>query len=167
MKRSTCLRAAVVFFMMLPCAPAFAQKAPIATPTLDPARIAAAKELVAAKGGADALKRTVTELGAGITADYRISHPTKAAKIAVALDQLLAPDGPVAREYVDEATEKFTNFYAANFTVSELNELKAFYLTATGKKSQELSIQLEFSGIEPMAKVGQSIQRAVEKVFKP
>jgi Uncharacterized protein conserved in bacteria (DUF2059) len=68
---------------------------------------------------------------------------------------------------VDEATEKFTNFYAANFTVSELNELKAFYLTATGKKSQELSIQLEFSGIEPMAKVGQSIQRAVEKVFKP
>jgi hypothetical protein len=67
MKRSTCLRAAVVFFMMLPCAPAFAQKAPIATPTLDPARIAAAKELVAAKGGADALKRTVTELGAGPT----------------------------------------------------------------------------------------------------
>jgi uncharacterized protein len=165
MKNLTSVRAAIVGLLLLPATLAFAQKAPVAALPLDPARVAAAKELMVAKGGADALKRTIAELGAGISADYRTSHPAKAAKIAAALDELLAPDGTVVREYVRQAAEDYTRFYATHFTVLELNELKAFYLTPTGKKAQELYNQLDASAIEPMAKVGQSIQKAVQKVF--
>jgi uncharacterized protein len=167
MKCHIAMRAAVACLMMLPWVPAFAQKPPTAATALDPARIAAAKELMAAKGGTDALKKVITELGAGIIADYRVSHPAKAAKIAVTIGELLAPDGPVSREYVSEAMEKLTVFHATRFTASELEELKTFYLTPTGKKYQELSIKLEESVIEPMAKVAQSINVAVAKVFKP
>jgi uncharacterized protein len=167
MKLNITLRASVVGLMMLPSALAFAQKAPVAVPALDPARVTAAKELIAATGGTDAAKKGMEQMTAAISAQMRGQNPAQAEKFAAIMAKHLAPEGPIVKAYLTEVGEAFVTFYAANFTVPELAEIKTFQASATGKKFQNLAPQMMTGTAAPMMKLQQSLMAEIQKDLKP
>jgi uncharacterized protein len=167
MKRHITLRATVVCLLMLPSALAFAQKAPVAAPALDPARVAAAKELIAATGGTDAAKKSMEQMTAAISAQMRGQNPAQAEKFTAVMTKHLAPEGTIVKTYLTEVSEAFVTFYAANFTVPELAEIKTFQASATGKKFQVLAPQMMSGMAAPMMKMQQSLMVEIQKDLKP
>jgi uncharacterized protein len=161
------LRAAVVGLLMLPATLAFAQKAPAPVAPLDPARVAAAKDLIAATGGIDAAKKGMDQMSAAISGQMRGQNPAQAEKFTALMAKHLAPDGAIVKTYLNEVMEAFTSFYAANFTVAELAEIKVFQASATGKKFQSVAPQMMASAAGPMMKMQQSLMTEIQKDFKP
>jgi hypothetical protein len=161
------LRAAVFGLLVLPTAAALAQKAPVATVALEPARVAAAKELIAATGGMDAAKKGMEQMGAAISTQMRSQSPAQAEKFTAIMAKHLAPDGDIVKTYLNEVGEAFVTFYAANFSVAELNEIKAFQTSATGKKFQAIAPQMMAGAAAPMMKMQQSLMTEIQKDLKP
>jgi uncharacterized protein len=161
------LRAAIVGLLMLPATLAFAQKAPAPTAPLDPARVAAAKDLIAATGGTDAAKKAMDQMSAAISAQMRGQNPAQAEKFTSIMSKHLAPEGPIVKAYLTDVMESFTTFYAANFTVVELNEIKVFQSSATGKKFQSVAPQMMAGMAQPMMKMQQSLMTEIQKDLKP
>jgi uncharacterized protein len=171
MKLLTPLRAVAVGLLMLPATLAVAQKAPapIAAPAaaLDPARVAAAKDLIAATGGTDAAKKGMEQMTAAIMGQMRGQNPAQAEKFAGFMTKHMAPEGVIVKTYLTEAMDAFTTFYAANFTVAELNEIKGFQASATGKKFQSVAPQMMATMAQPMMKMQQSLITEIQKDMKP
>jgi hypothetical protein len=167
MKRPITLRAAIVGLLMVPSAVVFAQKAPVAAPALDPARVAAAKELIAATGGTDAAKKGMEQMTAAISAQMRGQNPAQAEKFAAIMAKHLAPEGTIVKTYLTEVGDAFVTFYATNFTVPELKEVQTFQASATGKKFQSLAPQMMTGMAAPMMKMQQSLMAEIQKDLKP
>jgi uncharacterized protein len=149
--------------------PASAQKAPAAAPsaTLDPARVAAAKDLIAATGGVEAAKRGMDQMSAAISAQMRGQNPAQADKFTAIMTKHLAPEGAIVKTYLNEVVDAFTTFYASNFTVAELNEIKTFQASPTGMKFQTVAPQMMASAAGPMLKMQQSLMTEIQKDMKP
>jgi uncharacterized protein len=167
MKCPITLRVAVVGLLMLPSAIAFAQKAPVAAPALDPARVAAAKELIATTGGTEAAKKGMEQMTAAISAQMRGQNPAQAEKFAAIMAKHLAPESAIVTTYLTEVGDTFVTFYAANFTVPELKEVQTFQASATGKKFQLLAPQMMAGAAAPMMKLQQSLMVEIQKDMKP
>jgi hypothetical protein len=160
------LRAAALGLMMLPASLASAQqKAPPAP--LEPARIKAALELISATGGTDAAKKAMEQMTTAIMGQMRGQNPAQAEKFGAAMSKHLSPEGPIVKAYFTEVMDGFTNFYAANFTVAELNEIKVFQSSATGKKFQMVAPQMMAAMAPAMMKLQQSLMVEIQKDMKP
>jgi uncharacterized protein len=167
MNRLNPIRAAVIGLLMLPTTLAYAQKAPTAVAPLDPARVAAAKDLLAATGGVDAAKKGMDQMSAAIAGQMRGQNPAQAEKFTAIMAKHLAPEGPIVKAYLNDVMESFTTFYAANFTVAELNEIKTFQSSATGKRFQSVAPQMMAGMAQPMMKMQQSLMTEIQKDLKP
>jgi hypothetical protein len=167
MKRYNTLRAAFVGLVMLPSAAAFAQKAPVAAATLDPARVAAAQDLIAATGGIDVAKKGMEQMSAALSAQLRGQNPAQAEKFAAIMAKHLAPEGTIVKTYLTEVGDVFATFYATNFTVAEMAEIKTFQASATGKKFQTLAPQMMAGAAAPMIKLQQALMVEIQKDLKP
>jgi hypothetical protein len=167
----TPIRVAIIALMMLPAPVALAQKAPapVAAPAvaLDPARVAAAKDLISATGGTDAAKKAMEQMTAAIMGQMRGQNPAQAEKFSAVMGKHLAPDGAIVKTYLDEVMNSFTTFYASNFTVAEMGEIKIFQTSATGKKFQSIAPQMMATMAGPMMKMQQSLITEIQKDMKP
>jgi hypothetical protein len=161
------LRAAVVGLLMLPATLAFAQKAPAPAAALDPARVAAAKELIAATGGLDAAKKAMDQMSAAMAGQMRGKDPAYAEKFTAVMAKHMAVDGVIFKTFMTDVMESFTTFYATNFTVTELNEIKTFQVSATGKKFQGMAPQMMAGAAAPMMKMQQMLITEIQKDMKP
>ena len=152
------LRAAALCLALLPASAALAQ-----TPSLDPARVAAAKDLVAATGGMEQARTGYEQMMAAMISQIRGQNPAEADKFKAFMDRFLAPDGDIAKTYFSETLAAFTTFYAGNFTVAELNEIKTFQGSATGKKFQAKAPEMMSAMAPAMMKMQQSLVAGLQK----
>jgi hypothetical protein len=126
--------------------PSQAQRAP------DPARLAAARELVEASGSVSAAERVVEEMIAGMANQVRQTQPAAAAEFERVMRTILSPQSPKVQAYFNEIMEVTTNFYAENFTIEELRDLTAFQRSAVGQKFQKVLPQA-------MARMGPALMK--------
>jgi hypothetical protein len=135
MRRSTTLGAVLAGIAIvgsLAGLPSQAQRAP------DPARLAAARELVDAMGGVSMAERVVDEMIGGMVNQMRAQNPGAAAEFERIMRTVLAPDSPRVKAYFSEIIDVTTQFYAEKFSVDELRELTAFQRSAVGQKFQKV-----------------------------
>lgn len=131
------LALAALLLLTLPAAGAFAQAA-----APDPARLAAAQELVASMGGDDQARASVTAFVDAINADLRQKVPQKAPALEAFLKGELAADKPRLKELLADLQNLAVTFYAERFTVDELKAIAAFQKSAAGRKFQETTPRL-------------------------
>jgi uncharacterized protein len=135
MRRSTRLGAvfaAIAIVGSLAGLPSHAQRAP------DPARLAAARELVDAMGGVSMAERVVDQMIGGMVDQMRSQNPGAAAEFERIMRTVLAPDAPRVKAYFSEIMEVTTLFYAEKFTIDELRELTVFQRSPLGQKFQRI-----------------------------
>lgn len=134
--RALSLAASLVLAAMTAGA-ALAQMAPP-----DPARLAAAKDLVAAMGGEDQARASVTAFVDAINADLRQKLPQKAPALEAYLKTEAALDGVRVKDLLAGFQELAVNFYAERFTVDEMQAIAVFHKSAAGRKFQETTPRL-------------------------
>ncbi len=101
------------------------------TATLDPARIAAAKELMAVTGMTKQMDGMIAVMGQG----FRKGAQDRAGSAAAnALGSEFDKHMQRMMSYRDQMLEEFAVIYAQRFTVDELNAVIEFYNSPTGQK---------------------------------
>ncbi len=128
---------AASFAMVVAAGLAFAQTAPP-----DPARVAAAKELVSAMGGEQQAQASVTAFIDAINADLRQKLPQKAPALEAWLKTEAAPGSARVKDLLAGFQELAVNFYAERFSADELQAITAFHKSAAGRKFQETTPRL-------------------------
>ncbi len=108
----------------------------------DPARIAAAKELLDAMGGASQLQASITQLREALSKDMGEREPTKAKEFAAFLDKEASPESARVKTLMSGIDEAATAFYAERFTAEEMKAIAEFLKSVAGRKFQELTPQL-------------------------
>lgn len=122
-----------------PGAPALAEDAKpaaAADAAPDPARLAAAKELLNAMGGLDQAKSSIPQFVEALAADIQQRDDKIAAPAAYFLRSETEPGKPRVKSFIAEVEATATKFYAQNFTVDEMKVITAFHTSAAGKKFQ-------------------------------
>lgn len=108
----------------------------------DPARIAAAKELVATMGGADQARASIKQFVMALTAEIA-QRDEKLAKPAEMFMQLeTQPDKPRVKQFIADMEDAASKFYAERFTADELKAIVAFQTSEAGKKFQKLTPEI-------------------------
>jgi hypothetical protein len=104
----------------------------------DPARTAAARELVEATGGIAMAEKAIDEMLTGIVNSMRQTNPVSAAEFERMMRTVLSPSSPKVRAYLQEIMDVTVTLYAEKFTVEEMRQLSAFHRSAVGKKFQSV-----------------------------
>ncbi len=108
----------------------------------DPARIAAAKELVATMGGGEQAQASIKQFVMALTAEIA-QHDQKLAKPAEMFMQLeTQPDKPRVKQFIADMEDAASKFYAERFSADELKTIVAFQNSEAGKKFQKLTPEL-------------------------
>lgn len=111
--------------------PGMAQKAPA---TVDPARMAAAKELMEAQGGVAQAKKSLEQMTTAMVEQVRRSSPGEAEGLKQFMQTNYAPDNPKVSSYFKDVLEVSAQFYAERCTVEELKAMAVFMKTPVGQK---------------------------------
>lgn len=119
---------AALLWLALPAA-AFAQQAT----ALDPARIAAARELMEAQGGMEQANKGMRQMLDAIVAQVRRSSAGDAEALA-RFFQGYGPENPKVKTFFTTVMETTVVFYAERCTVEELKAMTAFLQTPAGKR---------------------------------
>lgn len=129
----------------------------------DPARIAAAKELLAAFGGLEQAKASVPQFVNALVAEIRSRDEKIGAPAEYFLRSETEPDKPRVKAYLAEVEAAATSFYADTFTVDEMKTITAFYTSAAGKKFQAETPKLLGMMAPMMARFQQSLIQDMQK----
>ncbi len=108
----------------------------------DPARVAAAAELIAAMGGAGQVQASIGQLREALAKDMGERAPEKAKEFADYLGKEAGAESARVKALLAGIEEQATAFYAERFTAEELKAVAAFQGSAAGRKFQELTPQL-------------------------
>ena len=133
MTRQAKTRALVMAFGLLAAmaVSAQAQKAP-ATP--DPAKLAAAKELMAAQGGIEQARKGLDQTRSAMVAEVRRASPAEADGFARFMDTYLGAANPKVTAFFEKVLESTTIFYAERCSIEEMKGMTTFLGTPAGKK---------------------------------
>ena len=112
-----------------------AQKAP----TADPAKIAAAKDLMAAQGGIEQARKGLDQSRTAMIAEVRRASPDEADGFARFMDTYVGNNNPKVTKFFEDVIEATTIFYAERCTVEEMKAMTAFLKTPEGKRFIELA----------------------------
>lgn len=107
--------------------------APTMAQELAPEHLALARQYVDLTDQASIFEVTVVQMGIDTMRTLITQNPTEAAQIDTAI-------GTVIQDYrgrKGELLDQFARVYALRFTMAELQEIVAFYLTPTGTKLRE------------------------------
>lgn len=125
--------------------------------TVDPARLAAAQEVLEIAGSLADMRKAMGVMKTAMIDQTRQTNPAMAEQLGVFLDELLAEGNPRVETYLTEAREALTVFYATRFTVEELNDLKTFYATPTGKKMLAITPEIPAAIAGPLVRFQQGL----------
>ncbi|MGD9783834.1 MAG: DUF2059 domain-containing protein [Hyphomicrobiaceae bacterium] len=129
----------------------------------DAARIAAARELLAAIGGTEQAKATVESLKQALIANMRASEPAKAVGFAAYAEAATKHDGPIVSKYLADIDSLAVNFYARRFSAEEMAAIAAFQKSEAGRKFQALTPELGSQIAARSMQLQADVLRAVEK----
>lgn len=130
MARGLSLTLALALVAPLGASLALAQKAP----AVDPVKLAAAKELMAAQGGIDQARKGLQQMTTAMIAEVRRTSPTEADGFAKFMATYVGPDNPKVTKFFEDVLEASTIFYAERCTIEEMKAMAAFMQTPAGKK---------------------------------
>lgn len=108
----------------------------------DPARAAAAKELIEAMGGASQVLASVGQLRDALSKDMGEREPTKAKAFSEFLQKEASPESARVKALIAGIGEAAISFYAGRFSAEEMAAIAEFQKSAAGRKFQELTPQL-------------------------
>lgn len=128
--------------------PALAQKAPADTAKNDPAKLAAAKELMAAQGGMEQARKGLDQSRAAMIAEVRRTSPSEAEGFAKFMDTYIGSTNPKVVAFFEKVIEATTSFYAERCSIEEMKAMTAFLKTPAGKKFIEIAPEAS-AGIAP------------------
>lgn len=115
----------------------------------DPARAAAAKELVDTMGNTAQAQASIEQFVAALVSDIA-SKDEKLAKPAELFLRLeTQPDKPRVKAYIAETEKLATDFYAERFTTDEMKAIVAFQKSDAGRKFQNLTPELVGAKLVP------------------
>lgn len=136
--------AALAVILAVPSVPAALAQQPAAPAAMaiDPARLAAAEALVAAMGAAEQARATIEHLRQALIGHMQATEPNKVIGFTAYADRELAPGSPRMTAYLTDVSRLAAYFYAARFTVEELNAIAAFQKSEAGRKFQALTPEL-------------------------
>ena len=143
-------------FALLLAAPASAQqKSPAA---VDPAGVAAAKELLIAMGSMQQFEVAINTMSKGMAQAFKQQAPSKGKEIDEVMDLMATKFN--ARK--TEVLGMVAPLYAEKFTVQELTEIGAFYKTPIGQKMIATQPEILQRSMQLGMAWGQSIGKEVE-----
>lgn len=102
--------------------------------SLDPARLAAAREMMAAQGGSAQAQKGLDQMRAAMIADVARRNPGETEAFTRFMERYMGKDSPRLKRYIDQALEAIVGFYAERCTVEELKAMAAFLASPTGRK---------------------------------
>ena len=111
--------------------PASAQKAPA---TIDPAKLAAAKELMAAQGGIEQARKGLDQTRNAMIAEVRRASPAEADGFARFMETYIGTSNPKVTAFFEKVLDSTTTFYAERCSIEEMKGMTAFLGTPSGKK---------------------------------
>jgi hypothetical protein len=130
-----------------------------AQPKLDPAALESARALMDESGIAKTFEAMLTPMAQQMSQVLRSVNPERGAAVAQLMEELVVPE---LRQRLPELLQAMTIIYAQHFTAAEMDELRQFYRTPTGKKFLEKQTTLAIEG----QRVGQIWgQRAALEAF--
>ncbi len=144
-------------------APTPADEAP---PAIPPDVLAAARSVVDAEGGIATAQATLTRLRNQLVALIATQSHKPVSEVGPILDELILPE---VRANVGGLIEIQVGAYASHFTVSELQDVQAFYQSPTGRKLVALKptiTQETFSAVVQWSKrvVGEAIKKHADEL---
>lgn len=133
--------------------PAAAQKAPA-----DPARLAAAKELMDASGTAKQFDAVMPMLMSQLSGSFSRLAPDKSKEIKEVFDKLM----PKFTERKAELIDQIAGLYAERFTTDELKAIVTFYRSPVGAKMVQTQPELMGQSMQLGQRWGQTIGQELE-----
>lgn len=115
--------------------PGHAQKAP----TLDPAREAAARELLMAQGGVEQARKAMDQMLGAMLAELKRTNPDVAPEGERFLKEYFGRGNANVNAYLDRVLASSIAFYAERMTVEELRQATAFLSSPVGAKFMALA----------------------------
>lgn len=141
-------------------APAFAQKAPPPAPSsvVDPARIAAAKDLLTVMGSTNQFKIAIETMTQGMSNLVKQKQPDKAKDI----DEVFALMKQKFLARSSEVIDMVAPLWAEKFTVEELGQIGTFFKSPIGAKLIETQPEIMRNSMQMGMAWGQKIGKEVE-----
>ena len=140
--------------------------APLRAQAVDPARLSAAREMIAAAGIAKQFDELMPLLAQQLSQGFVAVAPEKAAEIAQVFAELPA-------KFIDrkgELIEEVANLYAQELSVEELTAVSAFYKSPVGAKllyvQPQIARQSMALGQRWGAQIGREIEEEARKELK-
>ncbi len=143
--------------------PASAQEPAKPVAAADPARVAAAKNLLVAFGGLDQAKASIPQFVDMLVADIKLRDNKIAAPAEYFLRSETEPDKPRVKAYLAEVEKAAIDFYAERFTTDEMKVIAEFHTSAAGKKFQAETPKLLGLMVPMMGKFQQSLIEDMSK----
>ncbi len=180
MSQSNCIRCGLLAGILLgaffvPAAtvsrPAHAQAAkpetaaPAASVAIDPARIAAAREIFAAQGGKEQAQQLLDSTSKSILAETKSSNPQMAEPLERFLKKYFDPTNPKIQKLFSDVLDASANFYAERFTVEELNALAAFLKSPTGQKFVKAAPEASAAAAPPILEFQRRLMFELQYAF--
>lgn len=129
--------------MAVTVVPARAQDAPKAEAAkADPARVAAAKDLLQAMGGIEQARASISQFVEALIAEITSKDQSISGPASLFLRSETQPDRPRVKQFLAGVEEAAAGFYAERFTAEELKTIADFQRSAAGKKFQAETPQL-------------------------
>ena len=129
----------------------------------DPARIAAAKELLNAMGGVDQARASVQQFVDALIADIAQRDAKLAKPAEYFLRSETAPEKSRVKDYLADIETTASEFYASRFTAEEMKAIVAFQTSEAGRKFQKLTPELLGTLVPRMTKFQEALIRDMQK----
>jgi hypothetical protein len=108
-------------------------------PAIDPARIAAAEELIQIQGGIEQARKGLTQMTIAMVAEVRRTNPTEADGLENFMRTYVSADSPKVTSFFEDVKAASIQFYAERCTLEELKAMSEFLNTPHGRKFVSLA----------------------------
>jgi hypothetical protein len=108
-------------------------------PSPDPARLAAAEELIQIQGGIEQARKGLTQMTAAMVAEVRRTSPAEADGLEAFMKTYVSADSPKVTAFFEDVKKASVEFYAERCTLEELRAMSEFLKTPQGRKFIELA----------------------------
>jgi hypothetical protein len=127
--------------------------------TVDPAREAAAKDLMNAMNVQEQFQKSTTAMKDLLT--KQMASQPGGDKMKVVMDKIFDPQSEGVKVYFVDAEAAYIAFFAERFTVEEMKEIAVFQSSPVGRKMQDAMPDMIGALGPPLAKFQESIKKQI------
>lgn len=127
--------------------------------TVDPAREAAARELMQAMNVQEQFQKSTTAMKDLLT--KQMAAQPGGDKMKAVMDKIFDPSSESVKTYFADAEAAYITFFATRFTVEEMKEIAVFQASPVGRKMQGATPDMIASLGPPLAKFQEGIKKQI------